>query len=526
MAAPDGTTALPGDVPGCRILEAVGRGGFGVVYRARQERLGRDVAVKMLTVPGLGGDAVARFRREAELLARLTGHPNVVMVLDSGVTRSGLPYLVMPFFERGSLTDRLARSGPLPVGDVLQIGVKIAGALAAAHHEGILHRDVKPQNILVSRYGEPALADFGIARLLDTADAATRTGALTPDHAAPEVLDGQPYGITADVYSLGSTLHQLLAGRPPFRQAEGEGLAPLLLRILTEPPPAIPRPEVPPALRDALQTALAKEPAQRFQQAGDFAARLRDAQAQAGLPAASLAQVPASRPPAGDAGFRPDLTDAGHAQGGPGAGWQPTPPDPDLAKTPDLTEAGRRADGGAPGGAGRDETIARPGRALEAAPAASGRQPGRRWRVTAMAAVIAAVAATVTAVALAGRPHPPRPSASPARRSALPVSASVLRAARPVHLKVVARGTFAVLSWHLAAGSRYPLAIQRIPAGGKAVVQPVGGSDATTTATITGLSPGKGYCFQVGAVVRLGNPSTVAWSRPACVRGAVAAQRH
>ncbi|MDR0344414.1 MAG: fibronectin type III domain-containing protein, partial [Nocardiopsaceae bacterium] len=132
----------------------------------------------------------------------------------------------------------------------------------------------------------------------------------------------------------------------------------------------------------------------------------------------------------------------------------------------------------------------------------------------------------VTAVALAGRPHPPRPSPSAAGGSAPPVPASVLRAARPVHLKVAARGTFAVLTWHLAAGSHYPLAVQRIPAGGKPVVQPVSGSDATTKATITGLRPGKGYCFQVGAVVRLGNPSTVAWSRPACVRGAVAAQRH
>ncbi|MDR0344902.1 MAG: serine/threonine protein kinase, partial [Nocardiopsaceae bacterium] len=385
MTAPDGTAGLPGDVPGCRVLETVGRGGFGVVYRARQERLGRDVAIKMLTVPGLGDEAVARFRREAELLARLTGHPNVVTVLDSGVTRSGLPYLVMPFFEQGSLADRLAREGPLPVGEVLQAGVKIAGALAAAHQEGILHRDVKPQNILVSRYGEPALADFGIARLLDQADAATRSGALTPDHAAPEVLDGQPYGIPADVYSLGSTLHQLLAGRPPFRLAADEGLAPLLLRILTEPPPAIPRPDVPPALADALRTALAKQPAERFQQASDFAARLREAQA--GLPAAGLAQVPAVRQPASDAGWpRPDGADAASAAPGTAAGWRPTPPDPDLAETPDLAEAGRPAGAAATGGAGRDETIARPGRAPRAAPGAPGRSPGRRRRVAAMAA--------------------------------------------------------------------------------------------------------------------------------------------
>src|SRR5262249_30084513 len=157
---------------------------------------------------------------------------------------------------------------------VLRIGVKVAGALGAAHQEGILHRDVKPQNILVSRYGEPALADFGTARLTATMDVSSRTEALTPFHAAPEILQGETPSPACDVYSLGSTLYQLVTGRPPYQAEEG-GIAALLLRVLREDPPPVVRSDVPVQVTEAIRQAMAKAPADRYPDAWAFAYALQ-----------------------------------------------------------------------------------------------------------------------------------------------------------------------------------------------------------------------------------------------------------
>jgi serine/threonine-protein kinase PknK len=143
--------------------EEVGRGGFGIVFRCRQTTLDRMVAVKVLTAE-LPEDR-DRFVREQRAMGRLTGHPNVVGVLEVGQTESGYPYLVMQYHRRGSLDARIRRLGRLAVGEVLHLGVKIAGALESAHGREILHRDVKPGNILLTDYGEPALTDFGIAHI-------------------------------------------------------------------------------------------------------------------------------------------------------------------------------------------------------------------------------------------------------------------------------------------------------------------------------------------------------------------------
>ncbi len=178
-------------IPGYRDLQRVGRGGFSVVYRARQVELDRVVALKILAVEFVDSQVRRKFLREVQLTSKLTGHPNVVTVLDSGLTSSGRPYIAMEYFERGSLRDRLNAEGPMRVEDVLRVGVKIAAVLGAAHAEGILHRDVKPQNILISRFGEPTLTDFGTARLTAALEVTSRTEALTPFHAAPEVLQGQ-----------------------------------------------------------------------------------------------------------------------------------------------------------------------------------------------------------------------------------------------------------------------------------------------------------------------------------------------
>lgn len=145
--------------------EEIGRGGFGVVYRCTQTALDRTVAVKVLTADFDDNENRERFLREQRAMGRLTGHPNIANVLQIGTTDSGRLFLVMPYYARGCLDARVRRHGPLPLDEALRFGVKIAGALETAHRLGILHRDIKPANILLSDYDEPALADFGIARI-------------------------------------------------------------------------------------------------------------------------------------------------------------------------------------------------------------------------------------------------------------------------------------------------------------------------------------------------------------------------
>ncbi|MGH3826654.1 MAG: protein kinase domain-containing protein [Pseudonocardiaceae bacterium] len=279
------------EIDGYRDLVQVGQGGFGVVYRARQERLDREVAVKVLTVPSVDEAALTRFERECQLTSRLTGHPNVVTVLDTGTARSGRPYVATEYFEHGSLKQRLDRDGPLPLKEALRVGVKVAGALAAAHDAGILHRDIKPENILVSGYGEPALADFGVARLLDTSELSTRTDALTLHHTAPEILEDIPPSQASDVYALGSTLYQLLSGNPPHRHGTHESIALVLRRILTEDPPDIARPDVPEQVMAILRKAMAKQRQNRFADPLALGVALQHLQAEFGFTVTEMSAI-------------------------------------------------------------------------------------------------------------------------------------------------------------------------------------------------------------------------------------------
>lgn len=279
------------EIDGYRDLVQVGQGGFGVVYRARQEGLDREVAVKVLTVPAVDEAALTRFERECQLTSRLTGHPNVVTVLDTGTARSGRPYVATEYFEHGSLKQRLDRDGPLPLKEVLRVGVKVAGALAAAHDAGILHRDIKPENILVSGYGEPALADFGVARLLDTSELSTRTDALTLHHTAPEILEDVPPSQASDVYALGSTLYQLLSGNPPHRHGTHESIALVLRRILTEDPPDIARPDVPEQVMAILRKAMARQLQNRFADPLALGVALQHLQAEFGFTVTELSPI-------------------------------------------------------------------------------------------------------------------------------------------------------------------------------------------------------------------------------------------
>ncbi len=226
------------ELPGFRFLEAVASGSSGTVYRARQEDLDREVAVKILA-PGLFDEAQtrARFLREARIQARLS-HPCLVTLYDAGVSVHG-PYLVTEFVAGGTLRARLASSGALPVAESLRIGVAVASGLACAHEAGIVHRDLKPENVLVTLAGEIKLTDFGLARELRASDGVlTAAGVIlgTPGYLAPEVLEGAEATAAADIFALGVILFELSAGRPPFT---GATVADLLQAQLTEAAPSL-----------------------------------------------------------------------------------------------------------------------------------------------------------------------------------------------------------------------------------------------------------------------------------------------
>ncbi|AHG91672.1 protein kinase [Gemmatirosa kalamazoonensis] len=249
----------------------LGRGGMATVFLAREPRHDREVAIKVLhpeLAATLGGD---RFEREIRLAAKLQ-HPHILGLYDSGVAE-GLLYYVMPFVRGESLRDRLAREGQLPVDEAIQITLEVADALGHAHDHGIIHRDVKPENILLAN-GHALVADFGIARALSEADShkLTQTGMAvgTPVYMAPEQSMGEKVGPQADIYSLACVLFELLAGEPPFA---GKNATAIMARHAMEPPRSVRvvRSAVPEEVEEAIFAALEKSPADRPKSAAAFA---------------------------------------------------------------------------------------------------------------------------------------------------------------------------------------------------------------------------------------------------------------
>jgi serine/threonine protein kinase len=283
------------EIPGFEDVSEIGRGAFSTVYRAVETETRRHVALKLIRAGGLP-HVLESFDRELQALAVVSGHPNIVTLYRVTSAADGRPVLVLELC-RGSYAERVRVLGPLPPREVVSIGVKIAGALETAHRSGLLHRDMKPQNLLETQFGEPALADFGVAALRAAAPSTEGLLGFASLHAPPEVLEGRPTSPATDVYGLASTMYQLLTGRAPFTTFEGETPASVILRILRDPAAPLLAPGVPLALSDALVTALAKVPADRPHGAGAFAEELRAIEASCGWPPTHYA-VWGQRPPA------------------------------------------------------------------------------------------------------------------------------------------------------------------------------------------------------------------------------------
>ncbi|ONI84909.1 hypothetical protein ALI22I_31060 [Saccharothrix sp. ALI-22-I] len=272
-APPPGEGAAPAvALPGYSDFRLVAHGGEGTVYRATQDGLGRDVAVKVLDVTDQ--DTISRFHRELEITVRLgRQHPHIVTVLDTGVI-AGRPCIVMEYYDLGSLHDRLQQRGPLPVHEVIAAGIAVADALSFAHGQGILHRDVKPQNILVLPTSY-VLADFGIARGADAAHTASLQ-MVSYRHAAPQMVDGQAPAAADDVWSLGSTLYTLLDGQPPFASATpgADTMLAYLGRVREAQPRSLLRRDVPVELMAIILRCLRKSREERFPDAASVRAAL------------------------------------------------------------------------------------------------------------------------------------------------------------------------------------------------------------------------------------------------------------
>jgi non-specific serine/threonine protein kinase len=280
----------------------VGCGGFGIVFRATQVGLDRTVAVKVLTADlDLNRE---RFLREQRAMGRLTGHPNIVGVLQIGETLSGSPYLVMPFHQRGSLQTRIRQLGPLSIDEVIALVVKLAGALGTAHRLGILHRDIKPANILLTDYGEPALSDFGIAHIAGAFTTAAGTFTGSPAFTAPEILSGEPSSRASDVYALGATAFAALTGHAAFERRSGEQLITQFLRIANEAAPDLRKTGIPDDVAVLIERAMARDPAAR-PSATELGDALRHIQSERGVPVDDMAlRSDAQRLPADSHGRR------------------------------------------------------------------------------------------------------------------------------------------------------------------------------------------------------------------------------
>jgi serine/threonine-protein kinase len=308
-----------------RVLSELGRGAMGVVYLCDDDSLQRQVAIKTLLLPDGNQERQqqeARFRQEAKAAAGLN-HPGIITIHDIGREGDWL-YIAMELLQGAELRDRL-QQGALPLDEAVEIAHQIAAALAVAHARGVVHRDIKPGNIMLVGQGQAKIMDFGIARM-KSSEVRTQSGTMmgSPKYMSPEQVGGHPVDHCTDIFSLGSVLYEMLAGTPPF---SGANLGQLLNAILhsTPPPPSHFRPGIPAVLETVVARAMQKNPQARYQDAAEMArdlAQCRAAVARARTPAAEQ-QAPAD-PYAATAPLGADAAEAALAAAEP-EGLPPAP---------------------------------------------------------------------------------------------------------------------------------------------------------------------------------------------------------
>ncbi len=257
------------------VVRPLGSGGMGEVYLARDRVLGRDVALKVLRKQYAGDDEFAeRFKREAMSAASLS-HPNIVQVYDRGETEEGASYIAMEYVPGGTLKERISREGPLEAADAAGLGAQVAEALGAAHDRGMVHRDIKPQNVLLAARGEAKVADFGIARAGSSATI-SRTGSVmgTAGYMSPEQALGKPATPKSDLYSLGVVLYEALTGELPYNADNPIAVS---MKHVNEPlrPPIELNPRIPRGMNALVTKLLAKDPEDRYADADELADDLR-----------------------------------------------------------------------------------------------------------------------------------------------------------------------------------------------------------------------------------------------------------
>jgi len=275
--------STPPVIAGFSPVHVLGSGGFADVFLYEQDMPRRQVAVKVLLDEVVDDRVRQMFQAEANLMARLSTHPSILTVFQASVAADGRPYLVMELCS-SSLSERYRRE-PIPVSEVLSIGIRIGSALETAHREGVLHRDIKPSNILLTAYGNPVLSDFGIAATIGESDPDEPIGMSIP-WSAPEVLIDESRGtIQSEVYSLAATVFSLLAGRSPFEVPGGKnGAADLMARVDKGGVKPSGRTDVPPSLERLLATAMSRKVQQRPATVMELVRGFQQVQAELGIP--------------------------------------------------------------------------------------------------------------------------------------------------------------------------------------------------------------------------------------------------
>ncbi|MFD1540607.1 serine/threonine protein kinase [Nonomuraea guangzhouensis] len=567
-------------VRGYRLQERAGQDGPWSAYLATADRDGTSVLLRTLACRRVDKRRLKPLLRGFRFPDALAAHPNVIPVLDLGTTTDGRPYLVTPLPGGCTLAERPGRSLPAPPAEALRIARAVASALAATHAAGGVHGDLRPENVVLPEHGEPALTGYGMSGLMSLAELPDGTSVSV--HTPPELLEGRSASPASDVYSFGSMLYELLAGRPAFALDGPDTSARFVFGVLSEEPPPLAHRNLPADLVTAVHQAMSKTPDAR-----PTAADLADRFAQTALLAAPQSLLP---PPHPEPGPPSSPTGSGLSYAGPPlvAGLSHTGPGPQ----PGVSQTGSSMPVAAEASVPRalvwtvdpDRSASLPapprplypssyqpqqGTAEPQAPAESRRRSKKvPLFIAGTSGLAVLIGAASVAAAMNGRPPtPPRitlepqsattggaapattggavptttrgaaptttgdavptttanpPSALPSTgpsiaRPAKTLDAAAMSAQRPKDLTLVTdNGSTVTLSWKQQRKSDFPMVIQQSP--GDRLTSMRSGS---RTFTVAGLDAATGYCFKVGTVVRLGQPSSVAWSPSLCIRGAV-----